>query len=134
MGGRGPDPRRDRPDYAALVDRLEEHGYGGLYDYRKKQPSPKRVAVATLEQVLKLYQEKYFDFNVRHFHEKLVEEEDVHLSYTWVKLALQAAGLVTVENVGDNMASGGRAGRCRAGCYISMAARMLGFRTSGSRT
>jgi len=41
-----------------------------------------------------LYQEKYHDFNVRHFHEKLVEEENVEVSYTWVKLALQAAGLV----------------------------------------
>ena len=76
-------------------DRLDEHGYDGLYDYRKKQPSPKRMPVATLGQVLQLYQEKYHDFNVRHFHEKLVEVEKVELSYTWVKLALQAAGLVT---------------------------------------
>ena len=74
--------------------RLAEHGYDGLYDYRKKQPSPKRLPVATLERVLKLYQEKYFDFNVKHFHEKLVEEEKIAISYTWVKSALQAAGLV----------------------------------------
>jgi hypothetical protein len=44
--------------------------------------------------VLQLYREKYFDFNVRHFHEKLVEEHGIQLSYTWVKLALQTAGLV----------------------------------------
>ena len=75
-------------------ERMEEHGYGGLYDYRKRQPSPKRLPVATLEKVLGLYQEKYFDFNIRHFHEKLVEVEDVEISYTWVRLALQAAGLV----------------------------------------
>ena len=50
-------------------DRLDEHGYDGLYDYRKKQPSPKRMPVATLGQVLQLYQEKYHDCNVRHFHE-----------------------------------------------------------------
>ena len=41
-----------------------------------------------------LYQEKYFDFNMRHFHEKLREEHGLRLSYTWVKLALQGAGLV----------------------------------------
>ena len=40
-----------------------------IYDYRKKQPSPKRMPVATLGQVLQLYQEKYHDCNVRHFHE-----------------------------------------------------------------
>jgi len=31
---------------------------------------------------------------VRHFHEKLREEHGIALSYTWVKLALQGAGLV----------------------------------------
>lgn len=74
--------------------RYEEGGYDGLYDYRKRQPSPKRIALVTVEKVLQLYREKYFDFNVRHFHEKLVEEHDIQLSYTWVKLALQGAGLV----------------------------------------
>ena len=74
--------------------RYEEHGYDGLYDRRKGRPSPKRIAVKTLERVLELYREKYFDFNVRHFHEKLVEEHGIPLSYTWVKLALQGAGLV----------------------------------------
>jgi len=41
-----------------------------------------------------LYQEQYFDFNVRHFHEKLAAEHGISLSYTWVKAALQGAGLV----------------------------------------
>lgn len=75
-------------------ERMEEHGYDGLYDYRKRGPSPKRLPVATLEKVLQLYQEKYSDFNIRHFHEKLTELEGVEISYTWVRLALQAAGLV----------------------------------------
>ena len=74
-------------------ERLAKHGYSGLYDARKKRPSPKRVRVELLERVLRLYQEKYFDLNVRHFHEKLVEQEDIRLSYTWVKLVLQGAGL-----------------------------------------
>ena len=51
--------------------RYEEHGYDGLYDYRKKQPSPKRIAVSTLETVLQLYREKYFDFNVRRHRDQL---------------------------------------------------------------
>jgi hypothetical protein len=48
-----------------------------------------------VEQVLGLYRDRYFDLNVRHFHEKLAAEHGVDLSYTWVKLALQGAGLVT---------------------------------------
>ncbi len=72
----------------------QEHGYSGLWDYRKQSPSPKRVPVEQLEQVLQLYREKYLDFNVRHFHEKLLEVHQIRFSYTWVKTALQEAGLV----------------------------------------
>ena len=75
-------------------ERYEEHGYDGLIDRRRGRPSEKRVPVARVEQVLGLYREKYFDLNVRHFHEKLCEEHGIELSYTWVKLALQGAGLV----------------------------------------
>jgi transposase len=74
--------------------RYEEYGYDGLYDRRLKQPSPKKVPLATVEKVLRLYREKYFDFNVRHFVEKLHGEHGIELSYTWVKAALQTAGLV----------------------------------------
>ena len=74
--------------------RYQEHGYDGLFHRQKGKPSPKRIPVETLEEVLHLFQEKYFDFNVRHFHEKLGEEHGIQLSYTWVRLALQGAGLV----------------------------------------
>lgn len=75
-------------------ERLNEHGYMGLWDYRKRQPSPKRVPMATVEKVLQLYREQYFDFNVRHFHEKLREDHGITLSYSWVKTGLQTAGFV----------------------------------------
>ena len=75
-------------------ERLNEHGYSGLWDYRKRRPSPKRVPMATVEKVLQLYREQYFDLNVRHFHEKLREEHGIELSYSWVKTALQTAGFV----------------------------------------
>ena len=79
-------------------ERYQEHGYDGLYDHRQGQPSPKRIPLATLENVLQLYREKYADFNVRHFHEKLSEEHKIQLSYTWVKMALQGAGLIQKRN------------------------------------
>jgi transposase len=74
--------------------RFEHEGYEGLFDRRRGIPSPKRVPLETVETVLRLYQEQYFDFNVRHFHEKLSAEHQIRLSYTWVKQALQGAGLV----------------------------------------
>src|SRR5271165_2728086 len=75
-------------------ERLEEFGYDGLFDRRRGHPSPKRVPLATVEQVLGLYRDRYFDLNVQHFHEKLRAEHQIELSYTWVKQALQGAGLV----------------------------------------
>src|SRR5258708_3745753 len=75
-------------------ERLEKDGYAGLADRRKGRPSAQRIALATVEEVLGLYQERYYDLNIRHFHEKLREEHAIELSYTWVQKALQGAGLV----------------------------------------
>jgi hypothetical protein len=43
--------------------------------------------------VLTLFETKYYDFTVKHFHEKL-EGYGIHRSYTWTKKVLQQAGLV----------------------------------------
>ena len=48
----------------------------------------------TAERVLALYRDMYFDLSVWHFYKKLREEHTIELSYTWVKQALQGAGLV----------------------------------------
>jgi transposase len=74
--------------------RYEEYGYDGLFDRRTQRPSPKRVPLKTVERVLRLYREQYFDFNVKHFVEKVQQEHGIDLSYTWIKTALQTAGLV----------------------------------------
>jgi len=83
-------PRHLRRSY----ERYRHVGFDELYDRRTGRPSPRRVPLAVVEQVLGLYREKYFDFSVRHFHEKLGQEHGLALSYRWVKLALQGAGLV----------------------------------------
>ena len=75
-------------------ERLEKDGYAGLADRRKGKPSAQRIPLATVEEVLALYKETYYDLNIRHFHEKLRDEHAIELSYTWVQKALQGAGLV----------------------------------------
>src|SRR5499425_3634289 len=57
-----------------IRERYQKFGYDGLFDRRLGRPSPKRVPLATVEEILRLYQEQYVDFNVRHFHEKLREQ------------------------------------------------------------
>jgi hypothetical protein len=41
--------------------RLEQEGYDGLYDRRMRRPSPKRVPLPTVEKVLRLYRQTYYD-------------------------------------------------------------------------
>src|SRR5262245_25467988 len=81
--------------------RIEEGGYTSLYD-RRKHPSPKRIPLEQAQEMLKLFQEKYSDFNVLHFHEKLASDHGIQLSYTWVKKALQLAGLVKTTKRGKH--------------------------------
>jgi transposase len=74
--------------------RLEREGEKGLVDRRRIRPSAKRAPIGEVERVLRLYRERYAGFNARHFHGIAAREHGVGLSYTFVKEALQAAGLV----------------------------------------
>src|SRR5713101_3490639 len=85
----GLDPRsvrRWRARYQA-GDRL------ALYD-RRHGPSPRKAPAPEVECVLRLYRERYLGWNVRHFHRFARREHGVQLSYSFVRLALQEAGLV----------------------------------------
>lgn len=81
-----------------MKQRYEDFGYDGLFDQRRGKRSILRIPMDTVEVVLKLYQETYFDHSVRHFHEKLREVHGIDVSYSWVKQALQGAGLVAKRN------------------------------------
>ncbi len=78
--------RRWREEY-------ERKGWHGFFDRRRAVPSPRRVPAAELERILGLYRARYRGFNLRHFHQIAQREHGVTLSYSWVKHAVQAAGL-----------------------------------------
>jgi transposase len=65
----------------------------GLYD-RRQLPSPRKAPVGVVQTILRLYRDVYRGFNMRHFHALLRREHGVTLSYSFVRLALQEAGLV----------------------------------------
>ena len=48
-----------------IRQRYQDFGYNGLFDQRRGKRSVHRVPMETAEKVLALYQEKYFDLNVR---------------------------------------------------------------------
>jgi len=74
--------------------RYEEDPILGLLDRRRQRPSHRTAPRAEVQRILHLYRERYAGFNMRHFHHLAKRDHGVTLSYTFVRLALQAAGLV----------------------------------------
>jgi transposase len=80
--------------FRRLVVRYDEDGAEGLHDRRLGKPSPRRAPAAELTRMQRLYQERYRDFTMKHFHEQLEKRHGYKLGYTVTRLSLQAAGLV----------------------------------------
>jgi hypothetical protein len=80
--------------FRRLSVRYEEEGEAGLRDRRLGKISPRRAPAAELSRMQILYQERYRDFTVKHFHEQLEKRHNYKLGYTVTRLALQGAGLV----------------------------------------
>src|SRR5262249_53233161 len=79
--------------------RFARDGYFGLLDRRRGRPSPRRAPFAEVERFLQLYRAQYAGFNARHFYQIARREHGVTLSYTYVKTALQKAGLLPKHRV-----------------------------------
>ena len=75
-------------------DRFEAEGADGLYDRRLGRASARRAPADEVMAVLELFETRYWDFTAKHFHEKLVSEHGSRRSYNWVRLTLQAHGLL----------------------------------------
>lgn len=73
--------------------RFEAGGAVALYD-RRRLPSPRKAPALEVQHVLRLYRERFTGWNVRHFYHFARRDHGVTLSYSFVKLALQEAGLV----------------------------------------
>src|SRR5438105_9771819 len=73
--------------------RFEAGGAVALYD-RRQLPSRRKAPALEVQGILRLYRERFAGWNVRHFYRFARRDHDVTLSYSFVKLALQEAGLV----------------------------------------
>lgn len=74
--------------------RYEAGGAVALYDRRRCQPSRRKAPAPEVQRILRLYRERFTGWNVRHFYHFARRDHAVRLSYSFVKLALQEAGLV----------------------------------------
>ena len=80
MVGGGRNYRGLRPDDEAVAGTLPRGWLRRTIRSAQASAQPEAVPLKTVEAVLQLYRENYFDFNVRHFHEKLTEEHGLRIS------------------------------------------------------
>ena len=80
--------------------RYQRAGYDGLFDHRRHR-SPRAVPLGEVQRILRLYRERYGPraghpgYNVRHFCDVARRDHHVTLWYSFIKQALQGAGLVS---------------------------------------
>ena len=72
----------------------EKHGYDGLRDHRAGRPMRKRIQLETIQEVCRLKEKVYPDFSMKHFHEQLLEKHSIQISYNWMRIILEEAGIV----------------------------------------
>ena len=76
-----------------LRARWDQLGDDGLVDRRLGKSQPRRIAEHVVREVCRLKKERYYDFSIRHFHQFLVEQHGIAVSYTWTRNTLLAHGL-----------------------------------------
>lgn len=74
-----------------LKQKVKTFGIKGIL--RPKQPSNRKKPDYLKEQVKRLYQKIYYDFNISHFNDKLKENHKINLSYETVRQILVSARL-----------------------------------------
>ena len=74
--------------------RYEDLGMDGLLDKRLGQRGFHKTSVDEVEKVMRLYREDYSEFSLRHFYDHAKEKHQLKRGYNWVRLTLQAKGVV----------------------------------------
>jgi transposase len=77
--------------------RVEHYGLDAVMDQRGGRPRRKRIKAGTIELLCRLKRDVYPDFSLRHFYEYISEKHGVKVSYNWLRLMLQEAGMVERE-------------------------------------
>jgi len=77
---------------------VEHYGMEAVLQRRGGRTTQRRrIKAATIELLVRLKRDVYPDFSVRHFYEQVSEKHQVKVSYNWLRLMLQEAGVVEKE-------------------------------------
>src|SRR6516162_5906105 len=73
---------------------VEQWGLEAVMDRRGGRPRRKKIKAGTIELLCRLKRDVYPDFSLQHFYEYVTEKHGVKVSYNWLRLMLQEAGVV----------------------------------------
>src|ERR1017187_2204857 len=76
---------------------VERHGMEAVMDQRGGRPRRRRIKAGSIALLCRLKREVYPDFSVQHFYEHVTEKHAVKVSYNWLRLMLQEAGVAEKE-------------------------------------
>jgi len=76
---------------------VERYGMEAVMDRRGGRPRRRKIKAATIEFLIRLKRDVYGDFSVQHFYEQITQKHGVKVSYNWLRLMLQEAGVVEKE-------------------------------------
>lgn len=78
-----------------LIKKYNEFGKAG-FSHKNKTKKPRHtLSIKIQSKIIKLYNDKYFDFNWAHFCEKLNEDESIKISYTALTNLLKSKGYIS---------------------------------------
>src|SRR6516164_2595501 len=76
---------------------IERYGMEAVLAQPRGRTRRRRIRAGTIELLIRLKRDVYTDFSVRHFYEHVTEKHQVKVSYNWLRLMLQEAGVVEKE-------------------------------------
>src|SRR5262249_27736784 len=73
---------------------IERYGMEAVLAQPRGRTRRRRIRAGTIELLIRLKRDVYAEFSVRHFYEQVTEKHQVKVSYNWLRLMLQEAGVV----------------------------------------
>lgn len=77
-----------------LRRKAERWGISAVMGYRSGRPRRKKIKAGTIELLCRLKRDVYPDFSLQHFYEHVTEKHGVKISYNWLRVMLQEAGVI----------------------------------------
>ncbi|MGL4538024.1 MAG: ISNCY family transposase [Cetobacterium sp.] len=78
-----------------LINSYSKNGKASFAHGNKDKKPANALSIDVITTIITLFKEKYYDFNFKHFHEKLIKNENIFCSYPTVVNILYSHGIIS---------------------------------------